>query len=575
MRKTDVALGVFVVLFAISGIANIGLLVQMGLIETAPPTSDTLVFGTMYGPDTLDIMEAWDSASFDVAYQVYEGLMMYDLATEGTPMMPVLANSIGTWSTDKLEYTMTLRQGITFHDGSKFNASDIQWSFNRLAWLMNTTGDTWDNLTVTQIHSLYEWPDGTPIINHTVINSEYNITFVLNAPFAVFEPLLTFPASYAMPDKLGIYNNVTNPYEKTYVPLAGTTGDTLIGTGPYKYVGYMNGIEVRFEAFDNYWKPTGPAEIENLLFSVIQDADARNLAMLAGDVDILDSPHPSYYDTMRGDSDLTFVEAGLNLISQYIGFNNKAINKTWRMAFSNALDYDYMIDSLMEGEAERLASPIPYGVMYGKNTYDVAIENLTKARLLMQGMGFGTGLALDDDPAWIAQTGSDPFRTINFTYNLGNKFREDMYLLTKLNLAKIGVMVEDGGSEWSLYLDMLQDRRVLSQGFDSLNMWLIGWMPDYNDPSNYINPLMSNISSSNAAQINDPTLEAYMLAGLEETNDTLRAGIYDDMQEYLVEDLVPWAFCYQGLNRDVYTANLKGYPSNPMGYNYFYPCYYD
>ena len=229
----------------------------------------------------------------------------------------------------------------------------------------------------------------------------------------------------------------------------------------------------------------------------------------------------------------------------------------------------------MEGEAERLASPIPYGVMYGKNTYDVAIENLTKARLLMQGMGFGTGLALDDDPAWIAQTGSDPFRTINFTYNLGNKFREDMYLLTKLNLAKIGVMVEDGGSEWSLYLDMLQDRRVLSQGFDSLNMWLIGWMPDYNDPSNYINPLMSNISSSNAAQINDPTLEAYMLAGLEETNDTLRAGIYDDMQEYLVEDLVPWAFCYQGLNRDVYTANLKGYPSNPMGYNYFYPCYYD
>jgi ABC-type transport system substrate-binding protein len=580
MRKTDIALGVFVILFAVSGIANIGLLIQMGAVEITPPVSDTLVYGNMYGPDTLDPQEAWDSASIDVVYQVFEGLLMYDLADPDLPIIPMLANEIGTWSNGGLEYTLTLRQGIKFHDGSKFNASDVEWSFDRLAWLMNVTGTLWDNLTRTQIHSLYEWPDGSTIINKTVINSEYSITFVLNKPFAVFEPLLTFTSSYILPDKLGIYNNETNPYEKIYIPIAGTTGDTYFGTGPYKYLGYMNGIEVRFIANDNYWQPYGTAKIENLIFAIITDGDARNLAVLSGDVDLLDSPNPAYYATMRADSSLTFVEAGLDLITQYIGFNNKVINKTWRQAFSYALDYDYMIDELREGEAERLASPLPMGLVYANNTYNVPTENLTHARLLMQSMGYGTGFSLTEDAEWteLATNPLDgtfaPFRTINFTYNLGNLFREDMYKLSALNLARIGVYVEDAGSEWGLYLDMLQDRRAQSQGFDSLNMWLIGWMPDYNDPSNYINSLMSNVSASNAAQINDPTLEAYMLAGLEATDPIARATIYDNMQRYIVEDLVPWALCYQGLNRDVFTTRLKGYPSNAMGYNYFYPCYY-
>jgi peptide/nickel transport system substrate-binding protein len=276
---------------------------------------------------------------------------------------------------------------------------------------------------------------------------------------------------------------------------------------------------------------------------------------------------------MRADPSLNFVEAGLNTISQYLGFNNDVINKTWRQAMSYAIDYDYMIDELLEGEAERLHSPIPYGVKYAKNTYDVAILNLTKARQIMNSMGLGVGFTTDAQWEAVAD-GATPYYTVNLTYNIGNKFREDMYVLLEDNFAKIGIHVDDGGLEWDPYLDALYDIGDLSAGWDGLRIWFIGWMPDYNDPSNYINPLMSNVSSSNSAQINDPTLEAYMLAGLEETNATLREAIYDDMQEYIVEDLMPWAFGYQGLNRDAISGRLLGFPSNLMGYNYFYPCYY-
>ena len=85
---------------------------------------------------------------------------------------------------------------------------------------------------------------------------------------------------------------------------------------------------------------------------------------------------------------------------------------------------------------------------------------------------------------------------------------------------------------------------------------------------------MSNVSSSNSAQINDPILEAYMLAGLEETDQAIRKQIYHDLQQYVVEELRPWAFGYVGKNHDAWLATIKGFPSNGMGYAYFYPCYF-
>ena len=564
MEKKNVAIIILAIALVASGVGNIIFGVLLGGVSIVPPPqASTVIYGTMYGPQDADPQYMWDSASFDYAFNVWEGLFAYNLSDPDVPLIPRLATDFGTWSGKNL--TLNLRQNVDFHSGTHFNATSVKFSLDRLAYLCNFTGTQGTGDTaygVSIIESLYMWPNGTAVIDSVEIISEYVVKIILSHPYGVLLPLLTFTASMMMDYE------ITPAEDYICEGMSGATAASISGTGPWKFLYYIPGIEAKFERNDDYWR--GAGEIESLVFAVIQDSDARNNALLAGDVNLLLDPHPSYYDVMRAETDITLVEAGPGTITQYLGFNNKLYNKTWRSAMSYAIDYDYMIDELLEGEAVRLKSPLPLGISYANWSFDVPTLDLTIARGFMTSMGFGSGFTTDAE--WVAQAASAPFLTVNFTYNLGNKFREDMLVLLQGNLAHIGIKVEDQGKEWGPYLDLLYNR--VPGGWDHLSIWFIGWMPDYNDPSNYVNSLMANYSSSNSAQINDPQLEAYMLAGLSETDQSVREQIYHDLQEYVVEDLRPWAFGYVGRNHDAWLVNLMGFPSNGMGYAYFYPCYF-
>jgi len=570
MEKKNLAIIILAVVLGASGIGNMFLLVELGLVEVTPPEiQNVIIQGSMYGPDKMDVQEMWESAAFQIAINVYEGLYQYNLSSPGLELTPLLAASLGTWVGPEL--TVTLRQGITFHDGGVFNATAVQWSFDRLNYWINASGDLPNNETEAQIAVLYRWPDGTPVINHTEVISEYVIKFVLNKPYGVFDALLTFSGSFIMSP----YSNSKYTRIETSQAVGPDEGGihAFVGTGPFIFEGYMAGIEVRTRRNDDYWRE--PTQVEALIWNIIQDADARNNALLAGDINCLTSPHPSFYDEMRSSSDVNLVEVDspASSITQYLGFNNKMINKTWRQALSYGIDYDYMLTELLEGYAVRLRSPIPLGIAYANYSYDCAEFDIPVARGIIQFMGFGTGWDTAYPGTSEALWSAASFADFNYTYNIGNKFREDMLVMLQGNMDHIGVTVVDNGQEWTPYLDLIYNRTT--PGYNGLALYFIGWIPDYNDPSNYVNSLMSNVSSSNSAQINDPYLEPLLRTGLEETDPVVRNAIYQEMQRYLIEDLMPWAWGYNSLNRDAFHPSLKGFPTNPWGYDYFYPCYFD
>jgi len=535
------------------------------LVVSAASTN-TLVVGTMYGPVDLDPIVAWDSASIDVIDQVVEGLFAYDLGDPSLALIPRLASAMGTWNLDADEYTVPLRTGVKFHDGTNFNAAAVVTHWDRMEWALNTTGS--NSVGVTQVAELYEFPDGTPIVDHVTDNGDDSVTFFLNGPYVPFVALLCFSASY-------ILSPTATPADD-YIVTA--TGD-IVGTGPFKYISYEAGVEVLFDTFDDYWG--GRAILDHIVLSEIVDANARNAALLSGDIDLLLDPMDAMLQVYNFTTGITLEQGPQQTVTQYLGMNNNHINRTFREAISYAIDYDYILDELRGGNAKRMKSPIPMGILYADDTNNVAILNLTHARMLMQSMGWGLGYNVSADSEWEAVT----FKTFNYTYNIGNDFRENMLVLLQDNLGKIGIAVTDAGGTWGDFIYSLYE--IGGRTRDHLELYFIGWGPDYNDPSNFINPLFTNRSiASNGADYNgylaaiedgrDPfdqndNVQLLMEAAMSETNAVTREALYARIQELLTTRDFPWAFCYVSKSFRAYVDSMTGYDLNPMGREWWYP----
>jgi peptide/nickel transport system substrate-binding protein len=459
MEKKNLAIIILAVVLGVSGVGNI-ILGTMVNVPT-PSRGNTLIAGDMYGPDNLDPHELWESAGYDIVLQIYEGLYRYDIESPGLELIPQLAKEFGTWELAAVDpennwanLTIELREDVIFHDGTPMNADAVKWSFDRLAYWMNISGTLPGTETVAQIESLYRWPDWTPVINQTIVVDPYTIKFVLNKPYGVFDAILTFSAAFIMSPTSTEFD--TRIQVSQAVGPNATTGHKICGTGPFVFESYTAGIETRMSRWDYYWKD--PADLKNVVINIIQDADARNNAMLAGDINLLEAPHPSFYDEMRASPNVNLVEVDspASSVTQYLGMNNEQINKTWRQAISWAIDYDYMIDELLEGYAARLESAIPLGIAYANYSSQEAFYNVTRAREIMNSMGLGVGFTTDAEWQAVAASGT-PFEDFNYTYNVGNKFREDMLILLQQNMADIGVAITDNGQEWTPYLDFMMD----------------------------------------------------------------------------------------------------------------------
>jgi len=523
-----------------------------------------LVFGTDSGPAHLDPQESGRISSFNVIDQVCEGLFTYNLTKPDLPIIPRLATSKGTWMVNSTDtwYTVSLRTNVIFHDGTKFNATAVKFTFDRLKYFINNS--------MALRADLYEYYDPDlgstfPIINDTVIIDEYTIRFELNKPYVPFEALLCFPASYILSP------TSTPQFERINT----TTGD-LVGTGPFVYDHYIPDNEVEFHAFENYW--AGRANITILKFSIIADATSRNNALLSGEIDLLVDPLASMFSIFDADPDVTLINAGQSMDVQYLGINNQMINNTWRNAISYAINYSYIIDKLYGGNAVRLKSPIPENMPYANWSFDVAIFNVTKAREIMQSMGFGVGLDPNYPGIHESNWSGATFRTYNYTYNIENTIRANILLLLQNNLDKIGIDVTDAGMSVGVYFDRLYETPPYTR--NNLELFWLGWIPDYNDPSNYINPHFTNRSiASNGAQYNgytaameagrDPldlwdNVQLLMEAALFETDAMARKVYYERIQQLLVEEDMPWAFGCIEYNHDAYRSHILGFQSNAM-----------
>jgi len=554
LGKKDVIITILSFCLIISSGGNLLLSYQSSYLIIGVPELETLIVGTGSGPHDLDPTDSWDSASNDVIEQVVETLYTYDtreFADTGLmPRIPWLAAGDPVWSVGNMVMTIDIRTGITFHDGTPCDASAVAWNFNRFMYLMNHTGEIPSDGRVVKVHSLYEFPDGT-------------------APYAPIVDAMCYISC-------GIMSPSFTP-AKSKIDLA--TGD-IVGTGPYMYDYYITDTEVRFTKFEDYW---GVDVVEDevmfdaMVYSVIDDPSALNYAMLAGDIDIIFGAITDLLPAYRTNPWIRVYEATKpGLVYQYLAFNTMQINVTWRKAMSYAINYSEIIDELLGGRAFRAYGAISpsYGNGFnhwlrdasqtatgnGSGAYNLAIAR----QVIIDGLGGDariTGLTANSDPNDTAWEAVD-LVSFNYTYNTDNWFRSDLYPLLEDWFDNIGITVVDAG--FDLYY-WIHPYSYVPGGYDHLQLFFIGWGPDYLDPFNMLDPLFSNISVSNACQVSDPWVMGNLSLALQTTDDAARNKIYRDIQWRLFAELYVHAPCYHSFITSVHAADLYNVEYDVMG----------
>jgi peptide/nickel transport system substrate-binding protein len=296
---------------------------------------------------------------FMVLYALHDAVVK---PMPGQPMAPCLAQSFAA-SEDGLSYEFVLRENEKFHNGEPVIAEDVKYSFERYR------GASHDLIKdrVEAVETL----------------DPQHLRFRLKAPWSDF---LTF---YATASGAGWV------VPKKYVEQVGDEGfkKAPVGAGPYKFVLFTPGVELVFEAFDQYWRKT--PSVKRLVFKVIPDETTRLAALQRGEIDIVYSIRGELAEELKRTPGLTLKP----VVPQgpwWIYFPEQWDPKSpWhdervRRAASLAIDRKGINDAITLGYSKITGSIIPYTFEYywppPEPVYDPA-----KAKQLLAEAGYANG----------------------------------------------------------------------------------------------------------------------------------------------------------------------------------------
>ena len=307
-------------------IGLVGLTVAAGVgcgeAEQAPTPRETLVFAAPADATVVDPHNTTDSQSDQVVLMLFDTLITFD------EEMNIVGNLAESWEVadDQVTWTFHLRQGVTFHDGSPFDAEAVRLNFERV-------------LDPAQNHKrlpLFEMIDRVDVVN------EHTVTIVTEYPFGAFEPTMAHVSAA-----------IINPrVAAEFGGEFGRSAEATSGTGPYRIVRWTKDLELILERFDGYWG--APPPIRRIEYRPIPEAVSRVIALEAGDVDVITHIPPTDLARLEQEPAID-VHKVVGIGAQQFRFNHtKAPFDAPRVvqAISYAIDRRAIAENLMPGLVE-------------------------------------------------------------------------------------------------------------------------------------------------------------------------------------------------------------------------------
>lgn len=499
----------------------------------------TFVFGASGDPSSLDPAFASDGESFRISRQIFEGLVGVEPGTADPA--PMLAES-WTQSDDGLSYTFELKQGVTFHDGSEFNADAVCFNFDRQN---NFTG-------IAQSESLsYYWgkimrgyaDTGTSIYGGCEATSDSEVTITLTEPFAGFIPALSLPAfAIQSPTALEEYqaDNVGGTSEAPTLSEYAQAHPT--GTGPFKFDSWEPGAEATVSAYDGYWGEQG--QVQQVIFRVIGDTTARRQALESGSIDGYDLVAPADLGALESAGYMLTNRDPFNIL--YLGMNqaDPALSDIRvRQAIAQAIDKQQLVSQVLpEGTtvASQFMPDSVIGFNSGVTTFDYDPD---AAKALLAEAGY-----TDANPLTI---------TFNYPVNISRPYMpnpEQIFTNLQSQLQAVGIVVNPVSNEWGEYLDLIQ-------GGSEHGIHLLGWTGDYNDPDNFVGTFFGG--KSNEWGFDNAELFSALTSARGLATESEQDPAYQAVNEQIATFLpgVPLANPVPTL---AFAPRVKSYPASPV-----------
>ena len=511
---------------------------EEGASEGTPAGGQDLVISEMSDIVSMDPHGNNDVPSSNVRYNLYDGL------TQLNEDMEVEPNLATEWEqVDDTTWSFTLRDDVTFHDGTDFNADVVVANLDRVLdpamasprmflYEMITDVEAVDEYTV-EITTEYPFApllahlahDGGGMISKDVIDADYQ------AALDEAGEDMTAEEYYELRDS-GEAEEVQDSISEH---LGQYVTDNPVGTGAFKLQSRSPGENVVLERNDDYFGE--PAQLDTVTFKVVPETASRLAEIESGSSHVAGTIESSNVDRVENGEN-TALEETESMSLSYIGFNTEKEplnDPKVRQAISYAIDRESIIEGVYDGVGTPAKGPLAPGV-FG---YDENVEGISydpeRAKELLAEAGYEDGIDLS---IW---TNDSPERVNTAVY-------------LQESLQEIGINLTVEQLEWGAYLEQT--------AAGEHDMFILGWSTTTGDADYGTYPLFHSSmhgDPGNRSFFSDDEVDELLEAGRRESDEEARLEIYSELQDKLVET-APMAYIH-------HQSYLTGLNSSVQGFN--------
>jgi len=503
---------------------------------------NAFIFGRGADSVTLDPIHITDTESSKVARQMFDGLL--DFAPESTDVIPALATDVPEPEDWGLSYTFNLHEGVKFHDGTEFNAESVVFNFERWRFTDNPyhKGGGSQGGDFSYYQAMFGGFDDDSTIEKVEAIDEYTVRITLKEPQGPFLKNIAM-STFTMASPKAIEENVEDFWQNP------------VGTGPFKFVSWKKGSEVKLEKNDDWWGTDLPVSeggggpyLDQVVFKSIVDNTSRTAALTGGQLSAADGLTPDDVPTVQQAEGLK-IDYRPPLTIGYLAMNVQKKpfdDPKVRQAINMAIDMPKIVEAFFGDTGDLATTYMPPTVPFFDDQIERYPHDPERAKQMLKEAG-AENLEAD---LW--------YMPIPRPYMPDGK---GIAQAMQADLENVGVNAKLVTYEWGTYLD--------KTGRGEHDMCLLGWTGDNGDPDNFLNVLLSSTTATetdalNVAYYKNKEVDDILSQAQTTIDENERERLYFKAQEILVGD-APWVPIAYAKPPVGLQDRVKGYRPNPTG----------